>query len=653
METDDVGEPIASRAGSVTTSAPKQIDADADVLDTPSISPSRSTVDSTLANPVRSGRTWKTMTVIAIYLAIAFLLFEKVWSNNPNIFIEPGGDQYNFTWFLGWVAWAITHFQNPLFSNYLNYPYGVNLVTNAGVVGLGVLFAPITLLFGPIASFNAVSTLALAGSAISGYFFALRFAPWRPAAFIAGLLFGFSPYEIGQAGGGHIMLTFLVLPPLILLMLHEIVVLQRWRARSGGLVLGLLVVGQFFISTEILFDTILIGTVGVLIVVIVGYRSITDRFIHAISALVWSACIAMILLAYPLWFTLRGPGHISGLIQLIPQAYRADLAGLIVPDSRMLLAPHHLAMIANHFANGFTENGSYLGIVLVTALGVGTLLLWKSNVVKVAVISGATAYILSLGNGLVIKAAPPATDSGFPLPERIIAKLPLLDNAIPARFSMLTALFSALVLAVMIVRIHDGLTRRLVGKLNGVGRVVVAQGVPVLFAAACLVPLIPASFSPGISTSGTPSFFTSRQLDTIPSGAGVLVYPYASSSYPNPTMWQAVGRFHFRQPGGTILVPNGTNNQIAFSPTIGYVRSNVVATTLIGMEHGITIVESPELRDELREELGKWHVSNVLAFPAGTPDPSGTVSFLTWLVGKGPVDVKGGGGGYLWKNIHF
>jgi len=645
METGDVGEAIAAQA-------PKHIDADADVLDASSISPSPSPDDGTLASPVRSGRTWKTMAVIAIYLAIAFLLFEKVWSNNPNTFIQAGGDQYNFTWFLGSVAWAITHFHNPLFSNYVNYPYGVNLVTNAGVVGLGVLFTPITLLFGPIASFNAVSTLALAGSAISGYFFAIRFVRWRPAAFIAGLLFGFSPYEIGQAAG-HINLTFLVLPPLILLMLHEIVVRQRWSAWSGGLVLGLLVVGQFFISTEILFDTILIGAVGILIVLIIGHRLIMDRFTHAIIALVWSASIAVILLAYPLWFALRGPGHISGPIQLVPQAYRADLAGLVVPDSRMLLAPHHLAMIANHFANGSTENGSYLGIVLVVALGVGTLLLWKSNVIKVAVISGATAYILSLGNGLVIKSAPPATDSGFPLPERLIAKLPLLDNAIPVRFTMLTALFSALVLAVIIVRLHDGLTRRMAGKMNGVGRVVVAQGVPVLFAAACLVPLIPASFSPGISSSGTPSFFTSRQLDMIPSGAGVLVYPYASSLYPNPTMWQAVGRFHFRQPGGTILVPNGTNNRIAFSPPIGYTQSNIVSNTLIGMEHGITAAESPELGDALREELGKWHVSDVLAFPAGTPDPSGTVSFLTWLVGNGPVDVKGGGGGYLWKDIHF
>jgi len=652
MEMRDVGQAMFTRAGSASASPPACIDADADIRDASSVWPSPASADGTLASPVRSGRTWKTMAVIAIYLAIAFLLFEKVWSTNPNTFIQAGGDQYNFTWFLGWVAWAITHFHNPLFSNYVNYPYGVNLVTNAGVVGLGTLFAPITLLSGPIASFNTVETLALAGSAISGYFFALRFVKWRPAAFFAGLLFGFSPYEIGQSAG-HINLTFLVLPPLILLMLHEIVIRQRWSAWSGGLVMGLLVVGQFFISTEILFDTILIGAVGVLTVLIIGHRSLMIRFAHAMIALVWSAAIAVILLAYPLWFALRGPGHISGPIQLVPQAYRADLAGLVVPDSRMLFAPHHLALIANNFANSSTENGSYLGIVLVVALGVGTLLLWKSNVIKVAVISGAIAFILSLGNGLVIKSAPSASDSGFPLPERLIAKLPLLDNAIPARFAMLTVLFSALVLAVMVTRIHDGLAPWVAGKANGIGRVAVAQGVPVLFAAACLVPLIPASFSPSISASGTPSFFTSRQLDTIPSGAGVLVYPYSSSLYPNPTMWQAVGQFHFRQPGGTMLVPNGTNSQIAFSFSIGYTRSNIVATTLIRMEHGMTATEGPGLRDALREELGNWHVSNVLAFPAGTPDPSGTVAFLTWLVGKSPVGVRGGGGGYLWENVHF
>ncbi len=652
MEMRDVEQPMVTRAGSANASFPTYIHADADIRDASSIWPNPASADGTLASPVRSGRTWKTIAVIAIYLAIAFLLFEKVWSNNPNTFIQVGGDQYNFTWYLGWVAWAITHFHNPLFSNYINYPYGVNLVASAGVVGLGILSTPITLLFGPIASFNTVLTLALAGSAISGYFFALRFVKWRPAAFFAGLLFGFSPYEIGQSAG-HINLTFLVLPPLILLMLHEIVVRQRWSAWSGGLVMGLLVVGQFFISTEILFDTILIGAVGVLTVLIIGHRSLMIRFAHAMIALVWSAAIAVILLAYPLWFALRGPGHISGPIQLVPQAYRADLAGLVVPDSRMLFAPHHLALIANHFANSSTENGSYLGIVLVVALGIGTLLLWKSNVIKVAVISGAIAFILSLGNGLAIKSAPSAGDSGFPLPERLIAKIPLLDNAIPARFAMLTVLFSALVLAVMVTRIHDGLASWVAGKANDIGRVAVAQGVPVLFAAACLVPMIPASFSPGISASGTPSFFTSRQLDTIPLGAGLLVYPYSSSLYPNPTMWEAVAKFHFRQPGGTMLVPNGINSQIAFSSVIGYTRSNIVATTLIGMERGMTPTESSGLRHALREDLRNWHVSNVLAFPAGTPDPSRTVAFLTWLVGKSPVNIRGGGGGYLWKNIHF
>jgi hypothetical protein len=607
--------------------------------------------------PVRSGRVWKTAAVLAIYLAIAFLLFERIWSTDPARFIQPGDDQYNFAWFLGWVARSITHLHDPFYSNYANYPYGVNLLTNTGIVGLGALFTPVTLLFGPIASFNAIETLALAGSALSCYFFALRFVSWRPAAFFAGLLFGFSPYQISQSAG-HINLTFVVLVPLIFLMLHEVVVAQRWRAWSSGLVLGLLVTGQFFISTEVLADTIVVGAAGLLAVVIIGRSSLRARLTHALAGLLWATAVAAILLAYPVDFALRGPAHISGRIQLVPQAYRSDLAGLVVPDSRLLLAPHHLATIADHFATSTVENGTYLGIVLVVATVIGAIVLWRSDVVKVAVVCGAVSFILSLGAGLAIASAPSPSGSGLPLPERIFTKLPLLDNVIPSRFSMLTDLFVSLLLAVMVACAHGRIARwaaRSNEGQRGTGalRPLAVVSVPTLLAVACLVPLIPRNISPSPLPSGTPRFFTSREVDAIQPSSDVLVYPYGSSFYPNSALWQAVARFRFRQPGGTFLVPNGRNGRVAFSPSIGYTRENVVSTTMISLERGETVAESPELLQQLRRQLARWHITSVLAFPVGLPNPSGTVAFLTWLAGRQPVAVAGGGGGDLWTSLRF
>ena len=126
----------------------------------------------------------------------------------------------------------MAHGHNPLFTNYANYPHGVNLLNNTSVPLLGVVGAPVTWIWGAIATYNFWCTVALAGSAFAAYVLVRRVVDWGPAAFVAGLLYGFSPYEIGQSG--HLNLSFVVFPPLILLCLHELVVTQRGRPRRWG-----------------------------------------------------------------------------------------------------------------------------------------------------------------------------------------------------------------------------------------------------------------------------------------------------------------------------------------------------------------------------------------------------------------------------------
>jgi hypothetical protein len=156
-------------------------------------------------------RSAKTALVCAIYTVLSFAVFHAVWTNNPTSVMLLGGDQFNFAWLLDWTPWAILHGHNPFFTDYLNYPSGVNLLTNTGIIGLGVLFSPVALLFGAVMAYNTSLTLSLALSAIAGYFFALRWVSWRPAAFLAGLLYGFSPYVLGGQVG-ELNLVFIAVP---------------------------------------------------------------------------------------------------------------------------------------------------------------------------------------------------------------------------------------------------------------------------------------------------------------------------------------------------------------------------------------------------------------------------------------------------------
>ena len=591
---------------------------------------------------------------IVVYVVLAVAIFWPVWSTSPTTVSEVGGDQFATMWFLQWAPHSLLHGLNPFFSGLANHPFGVNLLTNTSVLLLGWVATPVTLLWGPIASFNVLMTLALPASATAGYFFARRWVAWWPAAFVAGLLYGFSPYEISQSSG-HLNLTFVAIPPLVFLVLHELAVRQRGRAGRWGVVLGLLVTAQFFVSSEVLASTIVIGVVALVVTAYFGRRQVRQRARHFAVGAGWAAGTAAALLACPVWFALRGPGSIRGAIQLRPQGYRADLLGPVVPDSLQRLAPHHLAAVADHFANSVAENGSYLGITLLVVLVVGAAVLWRDEVVvRVAAITGGAAFVISLGAGLVIDTDPPGSASGFPLPERIFTKLPLLANTIPVRYSVYTVLFAALLLAVVLDRIHGSLGRRPLDPHRHTAtadhdRRVVAVAAPLAVAVLALFPLYPVAPPAGIGPVGVPAYFTSPEVSTIPSGSVALIYPYPSSVTPNAQGWQAVAKLRFAMPGGYFLVPSGPAGRIAFSRALSYTRGTLTARVLIRLASGRVPQETLALRTALRSQWRHWGVDTLVAFPEGESDPTAVLHFLTWAVGR-PA-TTGAGGAYLWYRL--
>lgn len=595
---------------------------------------------------------WPNLAVATSYLFLAVIVYWQPWSRGPGTFIQPGGDQFSNVWFLRWTPFALGHLLNPLFTSWVNVPFGVNLVTNTSAPLLGLLGAPITLTAGPVAAYNTLSTIALAGSATAAYFLAQRFVAWRPAAWVCGVLYGFSPYVIGQAAGGHLNLTFVVLPPLILLMVHEVTVRQQWSARRAGTVLGLLVTAQFFVSSEILTSTVVIGVTGVAAAALFGHRHVGRLLHRAVIGGLWAAGVAGALLLYPVWFAVRGPGSISGPIQLVPEAYRADLFGLVVPGNYVWLGSAGLRHTSSVFANSPVENGSYLGITTVVAVIAIVLLLWKhSSIIRVTAVVGATAFVLSLGGSLVVRSRPGADTPGFPLPEQLFAHLPLLSNTIPVRYSLYVSLAAGLVLALGLDHMRGVLERRWrrsrptseVGSSDPVdGRRRTTAGLLTgVVALACLLPVIPSVPLQGFVDPATPSFFTSPARNTIPAGSVVLLYPYPSTPSPQGQLWQAQADLRFKMPGGYFLVPQPPSRSIAFTPATGYVTDTLMARTLLSLAAGDPPPRSSALRAGLGAELRAWNVTAVLAPISGLPQPQQAVAFLSWMAGRSPVEKHG------------
>ena len=133
---------------------------------------------------------------------------------------------------------------------------------------LGVLGTPVTLAFGAFVTTTLFFTLAFPLSSLSAYVLISRWVRWRPAAFVGGLLYGFSPYLAAQ-GGSHLNLVFVPLPPLIFFILGQIAAGRARRAWMWGTVLALLCAAQFLISAEILVSTVVVGVIGLLIAAVV------------------------------------------------------------------------------------------------------------------------------------------------------------------------------------------------------------------------------------------------------------------------------------------------------------------------------------------------------------------------------------------------
>ena len=214
-----------------------------------------------------------------------------------------------------------------------------------------------------MATHTLLSVLAFAGSATSMWWVVRRWAPWGPARFAAGLLYGFSPYLVAQ-GAGHLNLELVMVPPLVLLLADDVLVRQGRRAWVSGVLLGLVALAQLLIAEEILASTFVVACAGVVVLLAQQWRRIDLRRLrHATAGLTVAAALLTAAAAWPLWVQFFGAGRVTAPVQDASR-YAADVLGLIVPATHQLLG---ITETASWGVND-TENGSYLGLPLVMAL---------------------------------------------------------------------------------------------------------------------------------------------------------------------------------------------------------------------------------------------------------------------------------------------
>lgn len=493
--------------------------------------------------PAPSVGRWRRPVVHDVRAVLGYLLVTGYVT--ARFWINPAGrgssvnvpDQYLFEWMLSHAARSVTGLSNPLFSDRLNTPDGVNLMGNTSVLGLAVPLTPVTVLWGPTAAYVVMITVALAGTAVAWYFVLSRYVVTsRFAAFVGGGFAAFAPGMISQATGHpHMIAQFLV--PLIVWRVFRLA--QTTRPVRDGVILGLLITYQAFIGEEVLFFTALACAVVVATYALLRPREALGRWRPFAAGLGTAAGVAAVLLAYPLYVQFFGPEYTRGLPGMTQ--FNADLGGY-PRFSWLTLAGEQNTRIL--FGQNSSELNSFFGWPLLLVVAGIVVWLRRELTARIAAVVAVVFAVLSFGRQLEYADRP----IGISGPWQLVADLPMFGSVVPTRFALVTAAAFAVLLALALDR-----------ALRAPGPTV--RGVPragLLWTALIVLALLPVGPRPlpVREVPPVPTFFTSGAWRPYVTDDGaIMVVPPGKDQQRLAMRWAAAGRGDFRITDGYFLGP--------------------------------------------------------------------------------------------------
>jgi hypothetical protein len=345
-------------------------------------------------------------------------------------------DYQVMTWGLEWWPWAIQHGLNPLHTGLVWAPSGYPTTWMTSIPAPSLLAAPITLLAGPLVSYNLLMLAAPPAAALACYWLCRELCGrWWPSL-LGGFLFGFSPYVLGQAVAQH--LNLVMVWPLPLLALTAVRYcrgdLSTRRALLASVGLGLFLLGS---SLELFATTVTLGGI-VLLIALAFDRGLRRRLVSLTGMLAAALLIVLAFAAPIIWIMI---GQSPPPLPFPPKQYATDIANVLVPTRLTLGGTTSAAHgISGHFVGNLGEEDGYLGLPLVGVCLVAAWRDWRRRA-WIAASAVVVALGLSLGPALVI-AGHTVADIPFAMD-----RLPVVGLALPSRLAVFVML-AAICLAV-------------------------------------------------------------------------------------------------------------------------------------------------------------------------------------------------------------
>ena len=507
-----------------------------------------------------------------LYVLIDVIYFHPFSHNLRHTILMPGEDQESFIWFINWWPYAILHGLNPFVTHSIWSPSGDNLTWATSIPTLSLLTAPLTIMFGPIFSWNLLSLLAAPLNAFCAFLLLNYLYKNNTAAFLGGYVFGYSSYIMGQLLG-HLNLDFVCLIPLAALffVMHVKNDINRYYFIS---IMALIIFLEAGISTEVLATATLFGFISIIVffAFLHGFRN--NIFIASLD-LSLSYIAATILLAPFLYFLTKG---FSGVPKIInsPTFFSSDLLNYAIPTPITRIGRSIFSNIASRFTGNYAEEGAYIGLplLLLAAFSFRGYVAARRRTGIALLTIFIIIIVFSLGPQLHIN----GVNTHIRLPWTFFMHVPLIRGALPTRFTNYVSLTVAIAIGFWLS------TERATRKRY-------------IAALAAIIFIIPNISMYNWGAQSVPNIFTKHD---VLNKKNVIVLPFGSTG---PSMfWQLESGMAFNMVGG----------YTGFTP-LPFRKMEVTSDLFSG-------VPGKSFPDLLKAYCTQFNVKYVLTC-SGTPDP--------------------------------
>jgi hypothetical protein len=485
-------------------------------------------------------RDYSKVSPLFIYLVLSFLFFGRgLVGHLSDRYIGIGTDPGAFIFYLEWWKYVFTHHVNPFFT-YLQWaPSGANLAWVTFIPLFGIAAIPLTATLGPIATFNLLVLLCPALAAWTAFLLCRYLCSSFWAAVVGGYAFGFSPWMLCHLLGHLTVLMMFPVPLMVLVTLRRLN--EEISTRNFAITLSILIVALFLCWPEAVATATLFGGTAIAIAwwTAPQWRERLQGLVLPTSC----AYVASAIILSPYLYYFYAFGHLplpGGLRQFV-SVYPSNF---LIPTTTTLLGTIHLVHELSRGSNIY-ETGAYIALPLLLIVVAFAHAHWHDWRTRLLVMLLVVVTVASLGSELRIPASRP-----IPLPWAIAAHLPLIDKAMPERFSVYCFLILGIVVSLWL---SDGSIRQTL-RMAGAGAVVFFT-LPNLSASYWTTPV------------DAPAFFSARIYRRyIAPDDNVLILPYGG--FATGDIWQAMSGFYFRMAGGYVGQPPIPREYLPYFPTI-------------------------------------------------------------------------------------